>query len=99
MTQPVKDEHGFWIYRVLPPEASLFTMEMYRNGDLKKNMPFIIHSQYSGQYQCWRIIERNFDWVEPFILANRMYYLVDSTAESSKKGVVIPKKAEFKLKF
>ena len=99
MTQPIQDKHGLWIYNELPSEAFLFTMEMYDNGELKKNMPFIIHSMYNGQYQCWRIIERSFDWVVPFIKAGRMYYLLNSAVGSSENPLVIQKKTELKLKF
>ena len=99
MTQPEKDKNGFWKYKVLPPEAVLLSIELFKTGMMIKNTPFIIHSMIYDDFQFYRITEHNLTWIEPFILANRMYYMSNDIAADINSKLNITDKTELKLRF
>ena len=99
MTQPEKDDLGLWVYRVLPEEAKVFSIEMYKKQDLKLNTAFIIHSFVYDEYQCFRVSKRTFEWILPFVLADRMYYFTDSADTIIIQALKITDKLNLSLKF
>ncbi|MFZ4414339.1 MAG: hypothetical protein ACOYOV_14745 [Bacteroidales bacterium] len=75
MEPPIKDKYGFYIYEHLPEGSQLISLEMYDNGFLKFNAPYLIYSIAYSVYECHRVNENTAVHIIPFLESNRVYSL------------------------